>query len=230
MAAVILINNNPTKSYVTMKKSVTLIELIIAVTLLGVMVAGAVIFDLASRRMLASTGNEAALTAEMGMVLDHIGRNVSLASGDSSNSGIRWDALSNTLYIRQDNNNPGNYALQTWVRYVFTAPTQINPCVVANLGRIQFGPATGALQTLSERLLSTTVVQTCCNCTGNPCCAAANLANTPCPAAAGCANLAAEGGVRISGITLTDCNFTVAIADDAGRAAVYFHPLSHSWD
>jgi hypothetical protein len=198
-----------------MKKSITLVELIISLTLVGVIVLGAVAFDLASRRLFATTENNSALVGELGYLMDHIGRNVSLATGDSSNTGIRWNPVTSTLFIRQDRNAvpvPANYAAHTWISYIFAPPN------------ITFNG-----QVITPHLQGLPIAQACCDSSIQACCS--QTANAcALPAGFDCRGSASQGGVRLSGITLNDGAFTVGINDVNGHDTIYFFPLSHSWN
>lgn len=118
-----------------MKKAVTLMELLIAVGLLMVIVFGATTFHFASTEFLRSSERKADVLNEITLVLEHLHKNVSLATGEPDNYGINVTNSGSTwtLTIRQDlradiNNvgtlwspllTPGNFADDRRVRYVF---------------------------------------------------------------------------------------------------------------
>ncbi|MCK4809454.1 MAG: prepilin-type N-terminal cleavage/methylation domain-containing protein [Candidatus Omnitrophica bacterium] len=106
-----------------MKKSVTLIELIIAVSLLAVIILAVTAFSVASHRFYQSSKRKMKVLNELTYLLEHINKNVSLAIGDINNPGVV--VTSTTLQIRQDihsgtrqpNNTPEDYNDDTWVEY-----------------------------------------------------------------------------------------------------------------
>ena len=65
-----------------MKKTVTLIELIIAIILLAVIILGAIAFDSASRRMFRSSEENAEILNDLTFALEHIHKNVIMGIGD----------------------------------------------------------------------------------------------------------------------------------------------------
>ena len=78
-----------------LKKSMTLVELILAIVLLVVIVLGAGTFSLGSRRFLQTSERKTTILNNVNLILDHIDKNVSLAAGDdaiSANNGITCDA------------------------------------------------------------------------------------------------------------------------------------------
>lgn len=68
--------------------TVTLIELVMAIALLGVIILGAVSFEMASRYFLRSSKRKLKLLNEMSYILEHISLNVKIAIGDNNNPGI----------------------------------------------------------------------------------------------------------------------------------------------
>lgn len=190
------------------KPAITLIELLIAMSLMAVIVLGAVAFDVASRRFLVSSEEDTALLNELGMALDHINRNVNRATGDASNPGIRWDAGSNTLHIRiNEGGNPADYTTHTWVNYQFDSANR----------DILFNGVTLVHDTLDNA----PAVDTCC--TGN-------TGTFTC--VANCLTDDAQGGVRMSALRLSNGNYVVSIEDATVPPSdtIYFFPLSHSWN
>lgn len=84
-----------------MKKVITLAELIISIALLGVIVLGVTAFDVGSRYFLQSSDRKTQVLNEMTYILEHIGKNVSLATGDVNNPGV--DVVdARTVRIRED--------------------------------------------------------------------------------------------------------------------------------
>lgn len=71
-----------------MKKSVTLVELIISITLLGVIILGATAFHLSSERFLSSSEKKTQVLNELTFILQHLHKNILPATGDITNRGI----------------------------------------------------------------------------------------------------------------------------------------------
>lgn len=106
---------------VSLKKSVTLVELIISITLLGVIILGAIAFHLSSERFLTSSETKTQVLNELTFVLQHLHKNILLATGDLTNVGIDASGVT-ILRIRQDRNvpkTPADYSDDRWVRYEF---------------------------------------------------------------------------------------------------------------
>ena len=115
-------------SYQNTKKAITLVELIIAISLFGLIIAGVMAFDSASREFFQSSERATDVLNELTFVLEHIQKNVMLAIGDADDSGM---TLTNprvgdyTLVIRQDinrvngviNNTPEDYSDDRFVTY-----------------------------------------------------------------------------------------------------------------
>jgi len=84
---------------VSLKKSITLIELIIAMTLLGVIVLGATTFHIASEKFLSSSERKTQVLNELTLILQHLHKNVLVATGSIDNRGI--NIAGNTLRLTQ---------------------------------------------------------------------------------------------------------------------------------
>ncbi|MCM8823133.1 MAG: hypothetical protein NC822_00455 [Candidatus Omnitrophica bacterium] len=105
------------------KSSLSLIELILSMALLGAIILGAVSFDYASHYFLQSSERASLILNELNFILEHIHKNASRATGDFFNPGIISNGI-NLLLIRLDLNNPSTpftYNDDIWVRY------RINP-------------------------------------------------------------------------------------------------------
>ena len=68
-----------------MRKSTTLIELLIAVSLLSVVILAAATFDIASRNFLRASQRKAEVVNDATLVLDHMHKNILSAIGDIHN-------------------------------------------------------------------------------------------------------------------------------------------------
>ncbi len=88
---------------VSLKKSVTLVELLISVSLLGVIVLGAIAFHLAGEKFLTSSERKAQVLNELTFVLQHLQKNILTATGSVNNPGIR--VVGNILLLTQDTQN-----------------------------------------------------------------------------------------------------------------------------
>ncbi|MCM8773783.1 MAG: hypothetical protein NC820_03500 [Candidatus Omnitrophica bacterium] len=105
------------------KSSVSLIEFILSMVLLGAIILGAVSFDYASHYFLQSSERASLILNELNFILEHIHKNSSRATGDFFNRGIIANGT-NLLLIRLDLNappTPFTYNDDIWVRY------RINP-------------------------------------------------------------------------------------------------------
>ncbi len=71
-----------------MRKSTTLIELLIAVSLLSVVILAAATFDIASRNFLRASQRKAEVVNDATLVLDHMHKNILSAIGDIHNFTI----------------------------------------------------------------------------------------------------------------------------------------------
>lgn len=113
-----------------MKKSFTLIELIIAVLLMGAIILAAMSFNLASDQFLTSSIKKGAVLNDLTFLLEHIQKNITSGSGDITDGGHRAiqfvDSGSITLTIYQDIDSSGNlnltpedYSDDRRVEYIF---------------------------------------------------------------------------------------------------------------
>jgi len=147
-----------------MKKSVTLMELLIAVGLFMVIILGATTFHFASTEFLRSSERKADVLNELTMILEHLDKNIRLATGDADNVGINISQSGNvwTLTVRQDLRADINAAGTLWaslytpddydddrsVRYVFDPNNnRITFSVLYNSG----GVVPNSTETLTDR-------------------------------------------------------------------------------
>ncbi len=107
-------------------KSVSLLELLIAIVLLSVLVLGLTSIDFFSRNHVISSDMRSRLQNEIYLALEHINRSVMRATGDNISYGILGPNVGPSPYhetfieIRVDLNSPPtptNYADDTWVGY-----------------------------------------------------------------------------------------------------------------
>lgn len=73
---------------VSLKKSVTLVELIISIALLGIIVLGASAFHLASERFLSSSDKKTQVLNELTFILQHLHKNILTATGTVDSPGL----------------------------------------------------------------------------------------------------------------------------------------------
>ena len=128
---------------VSLKKSVTLVELIISITLLGVIILGVAAFHLSSERFLSSSEKKTQVLNELTFMLQHLHKNVLVATGDVvavANIGIR--PTGNVLVIDQEGQTvryefgvgPGNRRIRFRVLPPGGTPWQILTESFVNLG------------------------------------------------------------------------------------------------
>jgi hypothetical protein len=101
------------------RKSVTLIELIIAVTLVAVIILGINSISIFSHYQVVSSDRRSRLQNEVSFCLDHMTKHISQAVGDLSRDPIAWYDDSRGIRVRVDD-NPANGeadATDTWIGY-----------------------------------------------------------------------------------------------------------------
>ncbi|OGX07836.1 MAG: hypothetical protein A2Z88_08715 [Omnitrophica WOR_2 bacterium GWA2_47_8] len=103
------------------KSGLTLIELIIASILMGLVMMGVISLDYAMRRTYRVSAMSADVSTRISGAMVHIFNRASLAVGMSTDLGL-WpfeDASVRGLVLRQDRNNtPGDFTDDTWIRYI----------------------------------------------------------------------------------------------------------------
>jgi len=85
-------------------KSVTLVELLIAISLLGLVILAATSIDLFARRQLRDTDIRTQLINEISPAMEHMVKNILQGIGDINNPGVIGTHGGNTIQIRQDTN------------------------------------------------------------------------------------------------------------------------------
>jgi hypothetical protein len=91
-------------------KTLTLAELIIAISLLAVIILGASSFDLGSRQMLRASERKTQILNEATLILDHVSKNALLGIGDVDNPAFSSGTTPYNepiLLIKQDTNLNG---------------------------------------------------------------------------------------------------------------------------
>ncbi len=107
------------KNILRSKKGVTMMELIIASIVSIIVLTSLASIDYSVRLMHQNAGSESMLSVETTAILQHISRNLLLATGDANDSGIIISG-GNAMSILQDQNTPptpGDYTDDTWVYY-----------------------------------------------------------------------------------------------------------------
>ena len=204
-----------------MRKSATLMELMIAVVLLALIVLAAGSFEVASRYFLRSTETKVDALNELTFVLEHLHKNILLGIGDNAdpaNVGIVLAPVGCTgtdcvLSIRQDVDvqTPSDYSDDKIVQYRFDSDNN----------KIEFDNGTGSWKELTDNFIDL-------------------------GAYGGSAfgiQITSSGGVQIDHLaTVYDAvkyknnedrdprtNAVVTTEDTQGSATIFFYPLSHSW-
>ncbi|MFA5088322.1 MAG: hypothetical protein WC552_04740 [Candidatus Omnitrophota bacterium] len=101
--------------------AITLTELIVATTIMGIILLGIVSLDVAVRQTQQVSEKSAKVVMDVSAAITHILNNATLAVGYQADQGIQVinDGSFYGLYIRQDTSNtPANYADDTWLRYL----------------------------------------------------------------------------------------------------------------
>lgn len=132
------------------KKSVTLVELILASILLSVVVLSAVSIDMTARYFFRSSDQKVQVLNDVGFLAEHMQTTISHAHGWQADNGYNLaQPTSSWLRIRLDGGTPATFgdAADTWVEYRFNnANNQVTYCSNWN------GGCSVAVQTLSNRI------------------------------------------------------------------------------
>lgn len=103
----------------------TLIELIIAISLLGMVMLSAVAINIAANRFLLSEDSQARLSRQASLAMELISKDISLSFGDPANSAFQILApgpnSGNALRLRREDRDPLQVAdaNDRWVSYLF---------------------------------------------------------------------------------------------------------------
>ena len=107
-----------------MKKTVTLIELLLALSVMGVIVSASVVIESAARRFLRSADLTVVATNEASYILDHIQSRLSLAHGNLDTAGVFTGLVPAPPFINQqqlriyrDGGDLNSTADDYWVTY-----------------------------------------------------------------------------------------------------------------
>ncbi|MFH1201954.1 MAG: prepilin-type N-terminal cleavage/methylation domain-containing protein [Candidatus Omnitrophota bacterium] len=109
------------------KKALTLLELIIAVSLLGVIILAATTFDTAIRQSFRHSDVQVQLLTEISPALQHMTKNIMQGIGDVSNPGINMTNVAGNLAVRVRTNIGLDNQIATiddeWRAYRYTGST-----------------------------------------------------------------------------------------------------------
>lgn len=130
---------------------VTLIELIIAIALMGMLILGFYSIDLFSRYHVVSSDKRAKLQNEISYAIEHMSKYVQQANGNLSRNAIQSLPAGFRVYI--DLRNPQTPSLLTddgWIDYTLSSNTLTATCF-ANGGTCPFTPVT---ENLTDRIIA----------------------------------------------------------------------------
>jgi len=110
------------KMRINNKIALTLVELLLATALTGIIMLGIVGFSIAIKGFQESGSKAMILTMKINAAMSNIAKDAYFAVGDTTNSGVRTyqDGLAQSICFRQDRNNPVTpevYTDDTWVCY-----------------------------------------------------------------------------------------------------------------
>lgn len=182
-----------------MRKSITLVELIISMVLFGVIVLGAVSFHLSSERFLGSSERKTQVLNDLTFVLQHIHRNVIETTGSIDNVGILIGTTGPNivLQLRQ---------IARTVQYVFQS---------GGNHRIRYRVVGGGWEILTNSFINL----------GAP--NSFNVSLNVADGGLAITNLALRLDPTLVEDSRT--NPQVSTIDAAGNRTIYFYSLTHSW-
>jgi hypothetical protein len=131
--------------------SLTLVELLLAMSLLATICIATASIDLAARNFFRASRERVEVVNELGFILEHIHKYASLAHGWDGNRGIARTGTE--VEIRLDAGDPGNFSDDTWISYrYFGANNSIVFC--DNWDRDNLNCAAGVEEILSSRIVA----------------------------------------------------------------------------
>ena len=133
-------------------KSVTLIELIIAISLVAVIILGVNSINIFSHYQVVSSDRRAKLQNEVAFCLEHMTKHISMAIGDVSNDPIVAYSDNRGIRVRIDD-NPANGRVDTtdhWIAY-----RHIGNQILFFPNATTSGVPSGSSEVLSNRILTT---------------------------------------------------------------------------
>jgi len=115
-------------------QALTLTELLVAITLLGIVMLAVASLDVAMRQAYQTTSKDADVSMRVAAAMLHITNNTAVATGMQSDPGIVPDvdvpANTTDLYLRRDGGNPSTYTDDTWMCYHYDAGTPTQDIIV----------------------------------------------------------------------------------------------------
>lgn len=147
----------------TGKKSVTLLELLLAITLLGLIVLGISNLEVFSRYQVTSSDRRAQLQNEASLVLEHMAKWISRAIGDPNDMAVKAYDDNKGIRIRIDD-NPADGRVSpadTWIAYrhedIADPPIDSEVRFYPNAGNTEILPVgPNAYQVLARKVLIST--------------------------------------------------------------------------
>ena len=101
------------------KHSITLVELLLAVALIGLLIVGISSLDSFARLNLITSDRRVQLQNELTLVLEDMSRSIFRATGNNIDRGIA--SIPNGFQVRVDNNNtPEDYTDDDWIDYTLS--------------------------------------------------------------------------------------------------------------
>jgi type II secretory pathway pseudopilin PulG len=128
------------------RNAVTLIELLLAVSLLGMVMVVAANIDIAARNFYFRADRQGQLQLRLAVAMERMAKDISYAHGDINDPGIIVGG--NSISVRKDiPASPENYADDTWV-YYYQAGDRILSCSQLGSGFLPPDCASSSLETL----------------------------------------------------------------------------------
>jgi hypothetical protein len=134
-----------------MKRSITLLEMILAMSLLGTILIATTGIDLAARSFFKASDYRVRVANDLSFIFDHIQSFAALSSGWQDSAGYSIPSNS-TLRIRLDGSTPNQFddASDTWVEYDFNS---VNNTIVFCDNFVVGTGCVGSSEILSSRIV-----------------------------------------------------------------------------
>ena len=111
-----------------MKKATTLTELVIAVSLMAIVIFGAVSFDVASRSIMGTSERKVSIVNDFSLVADYFHKDASKATAYSGTNSCFYITNPSSgvvnVAMQQDVSNPASSADDVYVTYSFNYPAK----------------------------------------------------------------------------------------------------------
>ena len=138
------------------KQSLTLVELIISIALLGMIILAASTFEYSSLNFFQSSNRKVAVLNDLALIEEHIAKYTSLATGDYYHPGIVVSGSGSNVKIRVDLSTPptpDKYADDTWVRYGYDSSSHMISFCSKWSGNVSTGRCILTPQVLTKRVI-----------------------------------------------------------------------------